>query len=111
MKTKMYVYIRVCTYSYGHGISSVILLSIRKNVCTLSFIFTMTDIQHFCDRNSVTHKKYQHATSTVFDWQINIHVKNSNVGLEIYKTCFTANVSWMTTTDEIPLPWLYKYKK
>jgi hypothetical protein len=26
------------------------------------------------------------------DWQIDIHVKNSNVGLEIYKTCFTANV-------------------
>jgi hypothetical protein len=42
------------------------------------------------------------------DWQIDIHVKNSNVGLEIYKTCSTANVSWITTTDEIPWPWLYK---
>jgi hypothetical protein len=39
----------------------------------------MTDIQKFCDRNSVTHNKNQNATSNVFD----IHVKNSNVGLEI----------------------------
>jgi hypothetical protein len=39
----------------------------------------MTDIQNFCDRNSVTHNKNQNANSNVFD----IHVKNSNVGLEI----------------------------
>jgi hypothetical protein len=39
-------------YSYGHGISSVILLSVRKNLCSLSFI-VMTDIQNFCDRNYV----------------------------------------------------------
>jgi hypothetical protein len=45
----------------------------------------MTDIQNFCYRNSVTHNKN--------DCQIDIHVKNSNVGLEIYKTWFTANVS------------------
>jgi hypothetical protein len=45
-------------YSYDHGISSVILLSIRKKcVCSLSFIVIMTDIQNFCDRNSVTHNK------------------------------------------------------
>jgi hypothetical protein len=49
----------------------------------------MIDIQNFRDRNSVTHNKNQNATSNVFD----IHVKNSSVGLEIYKTCFTANVS------------------
>jgi hypothetical protein len=42
----------------------------------------MTDIQNFCDRNSVT----QNQNANVFD----IHVKNSNVGLEMYKTCFTA---------------------
>jgi hypothetical protein len=39
----------------------------------------MTDIQNFCDRNSVTHNKNQNDTSNVFD----IQVKNSNVGLEI----------------------------
>jgi hypothetical protein len=49
----------------------------------------MTDIQNFCDRNSVTHNKNQNDNSNVFD----IQIKNSNVGLEIYKTCFTANVS------------------
>jgi hypothetical protein len=76
-------------YSYGHGISSIVLLSIRKNFCSLSFIVIMTDIQNFCDRNSVTHNKNQNATSNVFD----IRVKNSSVGLEIYKTCFTVNVS------------------
>jgi hypothetical protein len=43
----------------------------------------MTDIQKFCERNSVMHNKNQNATSNVFDWQIDIHVKNSNVGLEI----------------------------
>jgi hypothetical protein len=48
---------RASEYSYGHRISSVILLSIRKNLCNLSFIVIMTDIQHFCDRNSVTHNK------------------------------------------------------
>jgi hypothetical protein len=74
-------------YSYGHGISSVTLLSIRKNLCSLSFIVNMTDIQNVCDRNSVTHNKNQNVISNVFD----IHVKNSSVGLEIYKTCFTAN--------------------
>jgi hypothetical protein len=47
----------------------------------------MTDIQNVCDRNSVTHNKNQNVISNVFD----IHVKNSSVGLEIYKTCFTAN--------------------
>jgi hypothetical protein len=78
-----------CRYNYGHGISSVKLLSIRKNLCSLSFIVIMTDIQNFCDRNFVTHTKNQNATSNVFD----IYVKNSNVGLEIYKTSFTANVS------------------
>jgi hypothetical protein len=78
-----------CRYNYGHGISSVKLLSIRKNLCSLSFIVIMTDIQNFCNRNFVTHTKNQNATSNVFD----IHVKNSNVGLEIYKTSFTANVS------------------
>jgi hypothetical protein len=87
-------------YSYGHGISSVILLSILKNLCSLSFIVIMTDIQNFCDRNSVTHNKNQNDTSNVCD----IQVKNSNVKLEhgpstsmgykyVYKTCFTANVS------------------
>jgi hypothetical protein len=49
----------------------------------------MTDIQNICDRNSDTHNKNQNANTNVFD----IHGKNSNVGLEIYKTCFTANVS------------------
>jgi hypothetical protein len=52
----------------------------------------MTDIQNICDRNSVTHNKNQNAKSNDFD----IHVKNFNVGLEIYKTC--------KTTDEIPWP-------
>jgi hypothetical protein len=60
-------------YSYGYGISSVILLS----------------IQNIYDRHSVTHDKNQNANTNFFD----IHVKNSNVGLEIHKTCFTANVS------------------
>jgi hypothetical protein len=51
----------------------------------------MIDIQNFCDRNSATHNKN--------DWQIDIHVKNSNVGLEIYKACFTANVNeWQRLT-------------
>jgi hypothetical protein len=86
-------------YSYGHGISSAILLSLRKKLCSLSFIVIITDTQNFCHRNSVTHKKK--------DWQIDIHVKNSTVGLLIYKACFTANVSWMTKTDEIPSPWVY----
>jgi hypothetical protein len=54
-------------YSYGHRISSVILLSIRKNLCSLSFIVIMTDIQNFCGRNSVTHNKNQNADSNVFD--------------------------------------------
>jgi hypothetical protein len=67
----------VLIYSYGHGISSVILLSIRKNLCSLSFIVIMTDIQNFCNRNFVN--KNQNATSNIFD----IHVKNSNVGLEM----------------------------
>jgi hypothetical protein len=40
----------------------------------------MTGIQNFCDRNSVTHTKNQNATSNVFD----IHVQNSNVGLQMY---------------------------
>jgi hypothetical protein len=31
-----------------------ILLSIRKKICSLSFIVIMTDIQNFYDRNSVT---------------------------------------------------------
>jgi hypothetical protein len=48
-------------YSYGHGISSVILVSIRKKLCSLSFIVS-TNIQHFCDRGSVTHNKNQNAT-------------------------------------------------
>jgi hypothetical protein len=39
----------------------------------------MTDVENFCDRNSLTYNKKQNATSNVFD----IHVKNSNVGLEI----------------------------
>jgi hypothetical protein len=69
------IHIRFPKYSYGHRISSVILLSIRKKLCSLSFIIIMTDIQNFCDRNSVTHNKN--------DWPIDIHVKNSNVGLEI----------------------------
>jgi hypothetical protein len=56
-------------YSYGHRISSVILLSIRKNLCTLSFIVIVSDIQNFCDRNSVTHNKNENAISS-------IHVKN-----------------------------------
>jgi hypothetical protein len=44
----------------------------------------MTDIQNFCQRNSVMHNKNQNAISNVFDWQIDIHhVKNSSVGLEI----------------------------
>jgi hypothetical protein len=50
----------------------------EKNLCNLSFIVITTDIQKFCGRNSVTHNKNQNATSNVFD----IHVKNSNVGLE-----------------------------
>jgi hypothetical protein len=54
----------------------------------------MTNIQNFCDRNSVTHNKN--------DRQIDIYFKNSNVELEIYKACFTANVSSTTTPDEIP---------
>jgi hypothetical protein len=33
--------------------------------------------------------------------------QNFNVGLEIYKTCFTGSVNWMTTIDEIRWPWLY----
>jgi hypothetical protein len=49
----------------------------------------MTDVENFYDRNSVTYNKKQNATSNVFD----IHVKNSNVGLDIYKTCSTPNVS------------------
>jgi hypothetical protein len=44
-------------YSYGHGMSSVILLSNRKHLCSLSFIFIMTDIQNVFDRNCVTHNK------------------------------------------------------
>jgi hypothetical protein len=48
----------------------------KKKMCSLSFIVIMTDIQNFCDRNSVTHNKN--------DWQIDIHVKNSNVVLGIY---------------------------
>jgi hypothetical protein len=47
----------IALYSYGHGISSVILLSIRKNLCSLSFIVIMTDIQN----------KNQNATSNVFN--------------------------------------------
>jgi hypothetical protein len=35
--------------------------------CSLSFIIIMTDIQNFCDRNSVMHNKNQNATSNVFD--------------------------------------------
>jgi hypothetical protein len=70
----------MCTYSYGHGISSVILVLIRKNLCSRSFIVTMTDIQNFCDTIKI---KMPH----------DIHPKNFNVGLEIYKTCFTGNVS------------------
>jgi hypothetical protein len=27
----------------------------------------------------------------------------------LYKACFTANVRWMTTTDEIPWSWLYYF--
>jgi hypothetical protein len=69
-------------YSYGRGISSVILLSIRKSLCSLNFIITMTQI------------KMPH----------DIHVKNSNVVLEIYKICLTTNVSLIITTDEIPCP-------
>jgi hypothetical protein len=42
--------------------TSVILLSIRKKLCSLNFIITMTDIQNFCDRYSVTHNKNQNAT-------------------------------------------------
>jgi hypothetical protein len=49
-------------YSDGHGISSVILLSIRKNLCSLSFVVIMTDIQNVCDRSSVTHNKNKNAT-------------------------------------------------
>jgi hypothetical protein len=89
------IHIRFPKYSYVHRISSVILLSIRKNLCSLRFIVIMTDIQNFCDRNSVTHNKNQNAIGS-------IHVKNP-----IYKTWFTAHVSGMTTTDEIPWPWLY----
>jgi hypothetical protein len=55
------------TYSYGHGISSIILLSIRKNLCSLSFIVIVPDIQNFYERNSVMHNKNQNATSNVFD--------------------------------------------
>jgi hypothetical protein len=53
---------QMCTYSYFRGISSVILVSIRKNLLSLSFIVTMTDVQNFCDRSSVTHIKNQNAT-------------------------------------------------
>jgi hypothetical protein len=53
----LYFNFKFLKYSYGHGILSVILLSIRKNLCNLSFIVIMTDIQNFCDRNSVTHNK------------------------------------------------------
>jgi hypothetical protein len=56
-------------YSYEHGILSGILLSFRKNLCSLSFIVIMTDIQNFCDRNSVTLNKNQNDISS-------IHVKN-----------------------------------
>jgi hypothetical protein len=48
-----------CVYSYGHRISSVILLSIQKKLVSLSFIVIMTDMKNFCDRNSVTHNKNQ----------------------------------------------------
>jgi hypothetical protein len=63
-----------------------------KKLVSLSFIVIMTDIQNFCDRNSVTHNKNQNAIGS-------IHVKNP-----IYKTWFIAHVSGMTTTDEIPWP-------
>jgi hypothetical protein len=43
-------------------VTAVILLSIRKNLCSLNFIVTMTDIQNFCDRSSITHNKNQNAT-------------------------------------------------
>jgi hypothetical protein len=69
----------------------VTLLSIRKNLCSLNFIVTMTDIQSFCDRYSVTHNKNQNATWHT--WH-DMDVKNSNVGC-VYKTCLTANVSWI----------------
>jgi hypothetical protein len=94
---------RLChMYSDGHGISSVILLSIRKNLCSLNFIVTILTFKIFVTEvlSRTIKIKMPH----------DIHVKNSNVGLEIYKTCLTANVSWVTTTDEIPWPWLYIYR-
>jgi hypothetical protein len=71
------------------SIAPTYFLLIMTFLCSLSFIVIMTDIQNVCDRNSVTYNKDQIANSNVFD----IHVKNSSVGLEIYKTCLTANVS------------------
>jgi hypothetical protein len=59
-------------YSYGHGISSVILLSIRKNLCSLSLIVIMTDVQNFCDRNSVTIKIKMPPVTFLFDNLIHV---------------------------------------
>jgi hypothetical protein len=70
-------------HSYGHGISSVILLSIRKNLCSLNFIDTTFKILVTEVLSRTIKIKMPH----------DIHVKNSSVGLEIYKTCLTANVS------------------
>jgi hypothetical protein len=47
------------------------------------FYFFMTDSQNFCDKILSRTIKIPH----------DIHVKNSNVGLEIYKTWFTDHVS------------------
>jgi hypothetical protein len=53
----------------------------------------MIDIKNFCDRNFVTHNKNQNATSNVFD----IHVKISNVGLEIRYDQLKNKSSWRVT--------------
>jgi hypothetical protein len=64
-----------------HFLGGMVQLQPRNFVsylCCLSSIVIMTDIKKNVTE-TVTHNKNQNATSNVFD----IHVKNSNVGLEI----------------------------